>query len=74
MAYSFGFFHSKFFFLILSLKGADWGDGDVMKFILPGFCQLIGEDVPRAILIQAKFHIVLQKYLDSLVTVISSQK
>ena len=45
-----------------------------MKFILPGFCQLIGEDVPRAILIQAKFHVVVQKYLDSLVTVISSQK
>ena len=45
-----------------------------MKFILPGFCQLISEDVPRAVLMQSKFHVVLQKYLDSLVTQISTKK
>jgi hypothetical protein len=55
-------------------KKVIWEGRDVLQFILPGLCQLISEDRPRTVLLEAKFHAVLQEYLSWLHMMSSDQE
>ncbi|XP_060703485.1 neurochondrin [Hemiscyllium ocellatum] len=47
---------------------------DALRFLLPGFCHLSAEDVPRRILISCEFHVLLLRYFTQQWEVFSSSK